>query len=230
MTAELVFAEIDKAIKADPSVASKIGGVYLFKIGDKQYTLDLKSGSGVKQGAVGTPDCTLTVAEPDFVALMTGKANGQNLFMQGKLKIAGNMGLAMKLDKIPKSKPDDKPAAAPASSGASSGSSPAAKVFDELAKRIAANPGLVQQIGGVYQFNLPSGPWTVDLKNGKGSIKQGPAAKADCTLTTSDDDFVGMMTGKANSQNLFMQGKLKIAGNMGLAMKLNKLQQAKANL
>src|SRR5687767_8017816 len=112
MTAELVFAEIDKALKADSSIAPKIGGVFLFKIGDKQYTLDLKSGSGVKQGAVGTPDVTLTVAEPDFVKLMTGQVNGQNLFMQGKLKIQGNMGLAMKLDKIPKTKIDDKPAAA----------------------------------------------------------------------------------------------------------------------
>jgi len=227
-----------KGISADPSTISKINGVFLFKIGEKQWTLDLKNApGGVKSGAQGTTDCTIIVAESDFVNLMTGKANGQNLFMQGKLKIQGNMGLAMKLDKIPKVRGEDKPAAsgpaASSSSSSSSGGSPTDQVFSELGKRIAANPSLIQQIGGIYQFNLSSGgkttSWTVDIKNAPGSVKQG-AGKADCTLTSSEEDFVGMMSGKLNSQQLFMQGKLKIAGNMGLAMKLNKLQQAKAAL
>jgi len=237
ITADLIFSELQKGIAADPSVISKIGGVFLFKIGEKQWTVDLKNAPGsVKSGAVGTSDCTITVAETDYVNLMTGKANGQNLFMQGKLKIQGNMGLALKLDKIPKVKPADGAPSTSAPAPAASGSSGSAadKVFEELGKRIAANQALLQQVGGVYQFNLTSNgkttPWGVDIKNAPGSVKQGAPPKADCTLTTSEDDFIGMMTGKLNSQQLFMQGKLKIAGNMGLAMKLNKLQQAKAAL
>ena len=83
-----------------------------------------------------------------------------------------------------------------------------------MSKKIAANPDLIKQIGGVYQFDISSAgktrSWTVDLKNGKGSVSEGAASKADCTISTSDDAFVGMMTGKANSQQLFMQGKLKV--------------------
>ena len=84
-----------------------------------------------------------------------------------------------------------------------------------MGKRIAANPALISQIGGVYQFNVTGKDgkvtsWTVDIKNGKGGVTQGAAPKADCTLTVSEDDFVGMMTGKLNSQQLFMQGKLKV--------------------
>jgi len=236
ITPDIVFSEIQKGIAADPSVFSKINGVFLFKIGDKQWTLDVKNApGGVKSGSHGAVDCTIIIAEPDFINLMTGKANGQNLFMQGKLKIQGNMGLAMKLDKIPKvssSASSAAPAAAASASSSSSGS-PTEQIFSDLGKRIAANPSLLQQIGGIYQFNLTSGgkttSWTVDIKNAPGSVKQG-AGKADCTLTTSEEDFVGMMSGKLNSQQLFMQGKLKIAGNMGLAMKLNKIQQAKASL
>jgi len=164
-----------------------------------------------------------------------------SLHLQGKLKLQGNMGLAMKLDKIPKTTPNavPTPAPAPAPATATAASSDvsgfkATAVFDELTKKIAANKDLVKQIAGVYQFNISAGPksesWTVDLKNGNGSVAIGKANKADCTLTVGDEDFVGMMTGKLNSQQLFMQGKLKIAGNMAFAMKLNKLQSAKAAL
>jgi putative sterol carrier protein len=36
----------------------------------------------------------------DFVDMREGKANGQQLFFAGKLKIEGDMGLAMKLQKL----------------------------------------------------------------------------------------------------------------------------------
>jgi len=180
----------------------------------------------------------LLLEREEFIKLMTGQATGQSLFMSGKLKIQGNMGLAMKLDKIPKVSKDASPStpapkqAAPAASGGA-GQFRASAVFDGLAKNIASNPDLVKTIGGVYQFDISSAgktkTWTVDLKNGKGSVTEGPG-KADCTITAADDDFVGMMTGKLNSQQLFMQGKLKIKGNMGLAMKLGKLSSAKASL
>jgi len=233
-----VFDAIADGIASEPGTVSKVGGVFHFKVSDKSYTVDLKNGKGsVKSGAPEKADCTLTFgSETDFVNLMTGKANGQNLFMQGKMKIQGNMGLAMKLDKIPK-----KPAAG-GSAPAAGGSAPAAgssafrsaAVFEDLKKRVAATPDLVQQVNGVYQFDISKDgkteSWTVDLKNGKGSVAAGKAPKADCTLAVVDDDFVGMMTGKINSQQLFTQGKLKIKGNMGLAMKLTKLQQAKAAL
>merc|ERR1712000_762150 len=92
----------------------KVKGVYLFKInGGKDWTVDLKNGSGsVKEGAHGKPDCTVTISDQDFVNLITGKANGQQLFMGGKLKISGNMALAMKLEVLKTMAPKDGIAAA----------------------------------------------------------------------------------------------------------------------
>jgi len=240
-SAQEVFDAIEAGIASDPSTVSKVGGVFHFKVGDKSWTVDLKNGAGsVKQGPPsGAADCTVIAKEEDFINLMTGKVAGQKLFMEGKIKIQGNMGLVMKLDKIPKKAPEPKSSSTPAPSSApSSGSTSGYRctaVFEDLTKRITANPDLVSQVGGIYQFDITKGTnkplsWTVDLKSGKGAITQAPAPKPDCTLTVSDDDFVSLMTGKANAQQLFTQGKLKIKGNMGIAMKLNKLTQAKASL
>lgn len=48
--------------------------------------------------------------------------------------------------------------------------------------------------------------------------------KADCTISMDDSDLMALMTGKMNAQLAFFQGKLKFAGNMGLAIKLQTLQ------
>jgi putative sterol carrier protein len=61
----------------------------------------------------------------------------------------------------------------------------------------------------------------VDLKTGPtGSVKEQAAEKADCTITMKEEDFVQMMSGKLDAQKAFMEGKLKMSGNMQLAMKL----------
>merc|ERR1719419_2140520 len=73
--------------------------------------------------------------------------------------------------------------------------------------------------------NGSEGFWIVDAKNGNGSVEFNGKAKPDVTLTISDSDLVDLMVGKLNSQKAFFQGKLKVQGNMGLAMKLQEFQK-----
>lgn len=58
----------------------------------------------------------------------------------------------------------------------------------------------------------------------------GDAGKADVTISMTDSDLVDLMEGKLNAQKAFFQGKLKIKGNMGLAMKLQEFQKQAAQL
>ncbi|XP_054478780.1 sterol carrier protein 2 [Anoplopoma fimbria] len=104
-------------------------------------------------------------------------------------------------------------------------------VFKEMEKHLQEEgEQLVKKIGGVFAFKVKDGPdgkeatWVVDVKNGKGSVSSDPGKKADCTLSISDGDLLELMTGRLNPQTAFFKGKLKITGNMGMAMKLQNLQ------
>ena len=86
---------------------------------------------------------------------------------------------------------------------------------------------VVNQMKGSFLFELSgsnAGSWLLDLKNSPGSV--GPAGKdtqADVTMKMSSENMVSMFTGKLGATTAFMTGKLKISGNMGLAMKLEQL-------
>lgn len=75
--------------------------------------------------------------------------------------------------------------------------------------------------------------WFVDMKNGSGSVGKGepPSGKADVTFTSDTKTFMEMFTGKMKPTTAFMIGKLKLQGDMSLAMKLEKLMsQMKSKL
>jgi sterol carrier protein 2 len=94
--------------------------------------------------------------------------------------------------------------------------------------------GLIDRVRGIYGFKVVSGPggsvgyWVVDAKTGKGSVEYNGKTKPDVVFTISDKDVVDFISGKLNPQKAFFQGKVKIQGNMGLAMKLPDLQKRAA--
>ncbi len=115
-------------------------------------------------------------------------------------------------------------AAAPAEAARGGAS---AEVFAMIGRYVEKHPELVGKVGNVFVFKLtqPESAWTLDLKNGKGSVTAGATGKADCTLELTDADFLAMTTGKADPQKLYFGGKLKVTGNVLASQKLTFLQK-----
>lgn len=100
-------------------------------------------------------------------------------------------------------------------------------VFERhIPAKLQAKPDLITKIAAIYQFDI-SGPdggsWTVDLTSPGGRVTAGSAANARCTVAAKDADFLGIVNGKLNPQMAFMMGKLRIQGDMGLALKLQQI-------
>ena len=123
-------------------------------------------------------------SDENFFLLGNGDLNAQTAFMSGKLKIKGNMGLAMKLGPIiEQARPKSHGGVAPSPVA---GALKSTALFQALAAAVAADgPALVKKLKGVVLFDITDGEaWTVDLKNGAGSVTKGKAAgKIDLTMS-----------------------------------------------
>uniref|UniRef100_A0A674MKU3 Hydroxysteroid dehydrogenase-like protein 2 n=1 Tax=Takifugu rubripes TaxID=31033 RepID=A0A674MKU3_TAKRU len=89
------------------------------------------------------------------------------------------------------------------------------------------NEDVVKSTQGIYQFDLSgehAGVWFLDLKSGAGSVGHGePSVKADVIMKMDSSDFSKMFAGKLKPTMAFMSGKLRIKGDMTMAIKLEKL-------
>jgi putative sterol carrier protein len=74
-----------------------------------------------------------------------------------------------------------------------------------------------------YAFDIEgAGQWTVKVEDGSVRVEEG-AEDADVTITASQEVFQKILAGEQNPTAAYMTGKLKLKGDMGAAMKLQKL-------
>jgi 3-hydroxyacyl-CoA dehydrogenase/3a,7a,12a-trihydroxy-5b-cholest-24-enoyl-CoA hydratase len=236
-----VFVAIDDHIKRTSGIVQKIGTTFQFKLKnpDAEYFVDVKNGTGgVTKGAGEKPDVTLEISDGDFMDMTSGKADPQKLYFGGKLKISGNVMASQKLMFLKDVKPDQaleaiKKARAAAGGGAQA-AAPAQKketllpqIFKAIEDRIAKNGGLVKEVGAVVHVNVKDSgtAWTLDLKSGSGSAKNGAEGKADTTLTFDEEALVELAKGTESLQSLYQRGRMRVDGDVRPATRLGFLKQ-----
>ena len=93
--------------------------------------------------------------------------------------------------------------------------------FDSLASRV--DPAKTAGMNNSYLFDIEgAGRWKVDVQDGNVSVTE-DAEDADVTISTSEETFEKITSGEQNATSAYMTGKLKVKGDMGAAMKLQKL-------
>jgi putative sterol carrier protein len=99
-----------------------------------------------------------------------------------------------------------------------------ADIFPTMVSRFI--PAKADGVNAVIQFNLSGdngGLYWLRIADGKCESGQGQAENPKMTLKSAADDWYAVSTGKMNAMQAFMSGKIKIEGDMGLAMKLQTL-------
>ena len=97
----------------------------------------------------------------------------------------------------------------------------AKEFFDTLPSR--ADASKLAGMNNSYLFEIEGeGQWLVNVSDGAIGVTEG-AGDADATISTSAETFDKIVAGEQNPTTAYMTGKLKIKGDMGAAMKLQKL-------
>jgi putative sterol carrier protein len=65
--------------------------------------------------------------------------------------------------------------------------------------------------------------WAVKVADQTCEVIPGGVEKPDMTLNLSDQDWLSIAEGKLDPMNAFMTGKVKVTGDMMLAMKINQI-------
>ncbi|MDQ2907125.1 MAG: SCP2 sterol-binding domain-containing protein [Chloroflexota bacterium] len=96
-----------------------------------------------------------------------------------------------------------------------------AESFEQMSQIF--NPAAAAGMNKTYQWNITgdqAGVWAFKINNGTGELIPGGVEKPDITMTMSGNDWVSIAEGKLDPTSAFMTGKVKITGDMMLAMKL----------
>jgi len=99
-----------------------------------------------------------------------------------------------------------------------------AEFFSGLASSVDKEK--IKGMNATYQWDITGdngGKWNAKIADGDIEVNEGEAADPNLTITVSDENWMSIIDGSLNPQMAFMTGKLKIQGDMSLAMKLQSL-------
>ena len=98
------------------------------------------------------------------------------------------------------------------------------QMMEEQVKK--ADPSKIQGVDAIFQFELSGedeGTFHLNVSDGNVELVEGANENPNVTISMDSADFKSMLQGELNATSAFMSGKLKVKGDMSLAMKLQAL-------
>lgn len=99
------------------------------------------------------------------------------------------------------------------------------EIFEKVERKLSEKSGELSELRAVYKFELKGpdgGTWIVDLREESLGVRE-TDEEAQCTFKGTDSNFIDLFTGKLKPERALLTGKIKMSGDIGLAMKLSQL-------
>jgi putative sterol carrier protein len=94
--------------------------------------------------------------------------------------------------------------------------------FETIMANLTASATKAEALGKTLKFDFGDNKIFID-GTGSGNLISTEDKEANCTVSLSQEDMLGLMNGTLNGMTAFMSGKIKVAGEMGVAMKMQSL-------
>ena len=211
-----IFASQESRFR--PEGAEGIDAVFAYDIdgpGGGKWKLAVKDKKMKLEKVAGEPadySVKLSASEETFCGIMVGKLDATEMFAGGKLKVDGDMKLMGVLPKLfTKFTPSKKAVAV-------------ADILATLVERFRPDKAAGMNILVGYDITGEGGgQWTAVIKDGKCDLETGLRDNLTVCNIVSAKDYVDLMTGKLDPMVAFGAGRLRLTGDMEIAMALPKI-------
>ncbi len=221
----------------------RVGKTFVFKLTESRQRVDgrreERKGS-VAAGAIDKPDTTLELADADFLAMTSGKADAMKLYMGGKLKISGDVMASQKLDFLKKIDPKQAARGGGEEAGRRASTATATSTRDpdrdldrdrdgdlQGARRAAGEESGAREGGRrppAVRREEPRQELGGRHDRAPAPCAKGTDAKATTVLRIGDADLAALCKDPSQVRDLFQRGKLRVDGDVRPAHKLSFLK------
>jgi (3R)-3-hydroxyacyl-CoA dehydrogenase / 3a,7a,12a-trihydroxy-5b-cholest-24-enoyl-CoA hydratase / enoyl-CoA hydratase 2 len=227
VTSGQIFEAIGAYLAGNPDLIKQVATVYQWNLKgpDSAWIMNLKDAPASVTRGRAEAECTLEIADSDFLDLTQGKADAQKLFFSGKLKVTGNVLASQKLSflqKLDRSAFETAVKRAPSDTVEAPQATPVAarapfagRAEVLLKERLQTSLSLPKSEVLVLQVAEPACTLTIDLA--ERSIVQGAQDKLGAATLTLTDVALEELLSKGNLARMYQTGAVRIDGDVKFA-------------